>query len=106
MIATGEDLLGIFKDKAEVHGKFFFQRPDDVKNANGLLAFYLKTYSEEMLINAIDIYFSKEKDSAVTLGTFVQHMTDINAKLVREQESQEKFQKLLRETRERMEDLG
>ena len=105
MIATGQDLISYLKTKGKEKGKFFFSRPQDDENAGGLVSYYKDQYDLEMLERAIDIYLVQEKDVAVTVGTFVQKMGDINRKLLLDQIAKDKFAKLLDRTKQMVEGL-
>lgn len=104
MIQTGEDLIAFLKQRAKESKKFFFNRDGDEENANALVAFYKDNYPGQ-LESAINMYLKREKDTAVTLGTFVQGMTEVNAVIAREKKSKDDFDKLLADTQRRMEEL-
>ncbi len=105
-IQTGESLISFLKTKAEEKGKFFFASKDDLKNADGLITFYEKKYDLDVLERAIVEYLSKEKEMAITLGTFVQQMGQITRAIMDEKAGQEEFIRLVKETKKRMEELG
>jgi hypothetical protein len=101
MKETSETVLLIFQKSCEEHAKLFIPEPRQDKILESLLNYYNKYFTFQILEDCI-VDFVKSSPDPILVYDFAMESSKIREKIVDRQKSKQEFNKLVKETEERM----
>jgi hypothetical protein len=96
-----KDILEVFEVECDNHRKLFLASISDESVIRGMVAHYTKFYTLDILKEAIKL-FVKEGDDPIQIYDFAVASSKVRDRVVTNIESKENFNRILKETEERM----
>ena len=101
MKETSEEVLLIFQKSCEEYAKLFIPEPRQDKILESLVNYYTKYYSITILDDCI-VEFVKTHPDPILIYDFAMESSKIRDKIIEREKSKQEFNKLVKQTEERM----
>lgn len=102
MIQTLEDLTDTFQSSCDKYGKLFVPDANSEAVGNSLLRFYSRNYSLELLEKVVNEYIRTFPSETIQIYEFAISNAKYRERVIERDESNKEIQRLMQETRERM----
>ncbi len=100
---TGEALVNLLITLGEKKNKVFLPSDYDNRIADGLVRMFQHDHNEELIETCVKKYILSSKEIAFSLNDFAMRLTGIYEAVKTQYAHEQEMKKLLRETKERME---
>jgi len=100
-----ETVLSTFQKLSDEYGKLFIPEPRDEAIVNSMISFYEKNYSIVLLLNAMKYYIEFSEEEMVRVYDFALVQGKYRERAEEAEADREEIAKLMRHTKEQMENL-